>query len=182
MAFVSRIVLAALSWCAAASVIAADGAASAPAVGVAGQPAREAPACQVDRPDALVGERVHIRPGETLCIRMVARDGRLVPEALVAAPDAADAVIATAARTDDVQTMLTIANPFSQLLRYKAWLRRPGDAQDRYGYTSSCPVIANHGKAFELWPYPVAELVLADFSLEPALEADGKTERPLTCR
>ncbi len=141
--------------------------------------AREAPACRVDRPDALADGRLHIRPGETLCLALRLRDGRLEPVALVDTAGAADALVASA-RLEGGRTMLTLVNPLAQRLRYQAWLRRQGS--DRLAYTSSCAVLSGHRMAFEDWPFAVDELVLAGFELEPEFEADGRTPRVMECR
>ncbi len=65
---------------------------------------------------------------------------------------------------------LTISNPFGKALKYKAGETRPGgDAEFALGL---CPV-PPHGEGRKNWQYPVAQLVIANFSFVPTEEAEA---------
>ncbi len=67
---------------------------------------------------------------------------------------------------EDGGMMLTLHNPFNKTLKFNMGIM-PLDAEDLYK-TSSCPVIAG-GNSFEMWPYPIFQLVLSNGRLmEPS--------------
>jgi hypothetical protein len=140
--------------------------------------AREPPACQVDRPDALSDGRLHLRPGDRLCVTLRLSERRVEPVALVKSTEAADALVVTA-RLQGGRTFLALVNPLGESLRYKAWMRRAGKGM--LEYTSSCPVLSGHRLAFEDWPFAIDELVLAAFELEAEVDTDDKLMR-VECR
>lgn len=67
--------------------------------------------------------------------------------------------------------LLTLSNPFARPLKFDIGMM-PLDADSLYR-TSSCPVIPG-GHSFEMWPYPIFQLLLADARL---LEKDA----PMAC-
>jgi hypothetical protein len=77
--------------------------------------------------------------------------------------------------TNDV--FLSINNPFSQNVKYRAGMLLPGEL--RYRYTSSCPVLSGSENpdrgTLEHWPHPIEVLVLTEFRLV----ADGTKEATL---
>ncbi len=137
----------------------------------------EAPACQVDRPEALAGGRVNIRPGETLCLRL--RDGRPEPVALAEAKDAAETLVVSAWQQGGF-TILTVKNPLSHWMRYRAWIQRHG--RDATEYTSTCPVMDRHRVGIEYWNYAIDEVVLSGFELEPDPDPASKAAPRMECR
>jgi hypothetical protein len=140
--------------------------------------AGETPACRTDRADAIVDGRIHLRPGETLCVRLRLDDGRVEAVGLVAGDAAADALVVTA-RQEGGRTFLTLTNPLPQRLRYRAWMRLP--RADAFRYTSSCPVLSDHRIGFEDWPFPIDEFALGDFAQEQD-DAAGGSMSHMECR
>lgn len=138
----------------------------------------EAPACRTDRADAIADGRIHVRPGETLCVRLQLDGDAVKAIELVDAAASGDALVISA-RLEDGRTFLTLVNPLRRWLRYHAWMQRRGTPGFRY--TSSCPVLSNHRVGFEDWPFPIDELALGDFTLEPAGEESAPT-RQMECR
>jgi hypothetical protein len=64
--------------------------------------------------------------------------------------------------------LLTVANPYSAYLKYRAVIQRPdGDLES----TSICEVPPGIS-AIEVWPFPIARVILNKFTL---LSAEGKT-------
>jgi hypothetical protein len=63
---------------------------------------------------------------------------------------------------EDGGMMLMVTNPFSK--RVKIRMGMMPMQTDKLLKTSSCPIIA-HGSGFELWPYPLFQVWLADFRL-----------------
>ena len=126
-----------------------------------------APACQSGHEAALVEGRLHIRPGETLCVRLHPQGDAMAIVEVVSGPAAADALSLQVSRNDG-GTMLVLKNPLGQPLKYRAWVRRP--MRSALEYTSTCPLIA-HGGSYEDWPYGVDELVVSDFRVHA--EAEG---------
>lgn len=62
--------------------------------------------------------------------------------------------------------MLSLHNPFDKALKFNMGIM-PLDAEELYK-TSSCPVAAG-GNSYEMWPYPIFQLVLANGRLlEPS--------------
>ena len=135
----------------------------------------ETPACRTDRADAIVDGRIHVRAGETLCVTLKLDGNHASAMGLVDGAASRDALVVTA-RQEDGRTFLTLVNPLRGWLRYHAWMRRPG--ADGLRYTSSCPVMSDHRVGFEDWPFPIDELALGDFTVEPA--AAGKEQ--VECR
>jgi len=156
----------------------APSAASAALDAVRRNAAREAPACRVDRTDAIVAGRIHVRVGETLCVTLRVDGDHALPAGLVAADASAD-VLVVAARQEGGRTFLTLTNPLPRWVRYRAWMHRPG--APGFGYTSSCPVMSDHRVGFEDWPYAIDEFALGDFTLEPA-GTEGGPRRQVECR
>lgn len=119
--------------------------------------------------------QLNIFVGETL--RLAAKvDGDRIVELSTASPkDDASHVIEFSLSQQPGQSgmMLAIKNPFDRLLKYKANIVVP--PQNNPMPTSVCPVIA--GKmGIEMWPYPVFQALLSDFSLVPPTQENGKCE------
>ena len=140
--------------------------------------AGERPVCRTDRAGAILDGRVHVRPGETLCIGLRVVGERVEPAGLVGSAASRDALVVTA-RQEDGRTFLTLINPLPRWLRYRAWMRPAGEGGFRY--TSSCPVMSGHHLGFEDWPDLIDELALGDFTLDPA-DMDGVPARRVECR
>jgi hypothetical protein len=78
----------------------------------------------------------------------------------IAHPD--KTITATLTQDQNGGTMLSLTNPFARPLKFDMGMM-PLDADSLFK-TSSCPVIAGGG-SFEMWPYPIFQLVLANARL-----------------
>ena len=132
------------------------------------KPSGDVPVCQSGRETALVDGRLHIRPGETLCIRLHPQGDAMAIDAVVSGP-VTPGVLTLQASRDGTGTMLVLKNSLALPLKYRAWLRRP--MRTTYEYTSSCPIEARLA-AYESWRYGVDELVLSDFKVPT--DSDGR--------
>lgn len=124
-------------------------------------PTGDAVVCPTGRESALVDGRLHIRPGETLCVRLRPQGDAMVIDAVVSG-SATPGVLTLQASRIDTGTMLVLKSSLPMSLKYRAWLRRP--MRTAYEYTSSCPIEARSA-AYESWPDGVDELVLGDFKV-----------------
>jgi hypothetical protein len=130
------------------------------------------PRCGPARADALRDGVVTIRPGETVCVAAVATGDVVDPVGVVTSDGDATARIVLRSWRKGDGVFLTIHNPFSRFLKYRAGMLLPGEARHRA--TSSCPVLGNR-LSLEHWPHPVDEISLAGFRLLPdgaALQCD----------
>jgi hypothetical protein len=82
-------------------------------------------------------------------------------------------ITATLTQNKDGAMMLSLANPFPKPLKFDMGMM-PLDTDGLYK-TSSCPVIAGGG-AFEMWPYPIFQLVLGNARLLDAKAPMACTE------
>jgi hypothetical protein len=110
-------------------------------------------------------EWVSIHPGETVFVEAEVRGERLVNLKAVESNDNPDRTLTFefSQELSPANMMLIVTNPFNSPVKYHAAMMLPSD--DKLRKTSSCPVVANGGKAFEAWPHAVFQLVLFDFRL-----------------
>jgi hypothetical protein len=134
----------------------------------------------VGKPTPIVtGNLITILPGETVLVEAELKDGRLVDLWAVQK-------IAHPKRTlvlsfkqepsigDGLGMVLKIDSPFPGVLKYRLGLMRPSD--DALRKTSSCP-LKQGITSFEHWPYPLFQVVAADFhQVDPASEAANRCE------
>ena len=137
-----------------------------PAADAALQAAKDGkPACESGHPAALKGGVVTIKSGETICVELRLNGNSVSPVAIVSEADESTTLVLKAwNEAGKPDTFLTIHNPLNVFLRYQAHMLVPGHTQIEY--TSSCPVMAGRF-GLEHWPYPIQELRLANFSVEP---------------
>ena len=116
--------------------------------------------------DALPIVRQHVvfvYGGMTVYIEANVKDGKLVDLKLVDAVESPRNTITATLLQDEkgAMTLLT-RNPFDQPLRIRMGIMPLSHGQ--LVKTSSCPVVP-HGSAFEMWPYPIFQIVFADMRL-----------------
>ena len=101
-------------------------------------------------------------PGTTAYITGRVDDGRLIELASVAeAPEDDYIRIEMFQKDGEPDTYLKVANFFKHTIKYRAGYMPP-DRDGLYS-TSSCPLMPNGLFAFEHWPYPIFQIVMADF-------------------
>ena len=106
---------------------------------------------------------VSIYSGTTVLFEADEVDGRLVNLRLVSEIADPERTISSRLEQDEKGHMLLVTtNPFSKHLRVRMGIMPLG--LDRLVKTSSCPVIAG-GSSYEMWPYPVFQVYLADMRL-----------------
>ena len=138
------------------------------------------PACESGHEAALNDGVVTIRPGQVVCVQLRVESDAIVPVAIVSESNLDSTLVLKswieAASSD---TFLTLHNPLDLLLRYEANMVRLNEAQAEY--TSSCPVLSLR-LSLEHWPYPISELRLSNFSIEPVDAADSPNSMTIHCR
>jgi hypothetical protein len=133
---------------------------------VAGEPI---PECQSGHDSALANGILTIRPGDIICVSLETDGASVSPAVVVASANPKDTLVVKFWQEPGTSNMfLSVHNPLSSFLQYRAEILRPGSLQ--YEYTSSCPVLA-HLMGLENWPFPIAELGLSNFKLLPDSKA-----------
>ncbi len=123
------------------------------------------PACEPGHEGALSGGSVTIRPGQTICLNVQVDSSSVVPVAVVSTADSENTLILKFwQEPGSGDSVLTVHNPLSTFLRYKAHMLRPRSSQSEY--TSSCPVLSKRF-GLEHWPYAISELTLSGFETLP---------------
>lgn len=118
-----------------------------------------------DRMPVIQPAGVSVYAGQTVRFEADDSNGELVNLRLVeSGGDPARTIESRLEQTPEGSMILVTKNPFPRPLRIRMGMM-PLDS-DRLLKTSSCPVIAN-GQGFELWPYPIFQVFLADLSLLP---------------
>lgn len=120
------------------------------------------------RPIIIDGERITVYAGETIFVEADLDGDRLVNLRAVEAianPENT-IVLELQQKVGKPYMLLTVKNPFPRPLKYHLLMLLPTDGELRR--TSSCPVIANGGQAFESWPHAIFQLVLIEPRLLPA--------------
>jgi len=129
-------------------------------VRVASEAAKSA-VCSVDGVATQLHDGVaFLQPGFTGCLQVQIDGDRLVPIAFVS--EATDETLVLKAWASGDSVYLSVTNPFSSHVKYRAGMLLPGE--ERFRSTSSCPVIGGGG-AFEHWPHPIEALAFRDFVL-----------------
>lgn len=101
--------------------------------------------------------------GQTVLVEAEISGDRLVNMKAVDAVVHPDKTItATLTQNKDGAMMLSLANPFPKPLKFDMGMM-PLDSDGLYK-TSSCPVIGGGG-SYEMWPYPIFQLVLGNARL-----------------
>ena len=126
---------------------------------------QQIPTCQAGHEASLAGGAVTILPGDVICISIRIEEGLVVPVGIVDKNDDGNAVVIRLWREPGHGvTFLSVHNPLSKFLTYKAYIKRANSADREY--TSTCPVLGRLD-AYEQWPYQVNEITLSDFALIP---------------
>lgn len=117
-------------------------------------------------------EWVSIHPGETVFVEADVRGERLVNLKAVESNDNPDRTLTFefSQPGSPGNMMLIVTNPFGSPVKYHAAMMLP--SEDKLRKTSSCPVVADGGRALETWPHAILQLVLFDFRL---LDSNTKT-------
>ena len=152
-------VLLALSACATSSQAPVDRAARAATEAVK----NDVPECGPAQDDTLEDGLVVIRPGETLCIAATSQGDVVVPVRVVTTIEGPGRPIVLRSWREGSDVFLTIRNPYSRYLKYRAGIVLPGEVRPRN--TSSCPVLSDYRPTLEHWPHLVDEILLTDFRL-----------------
>lgn len=124
-------------------------------------------AFEIDVPVVQNDGFVTLYPGETVHLEAEVLGDEVVR--LTSVPEVRDpdrTITLELSQSDGEVDMFFVAkNPFPRPLKYRMGMQ----VLDRDGLfaTSSCPVVAE-GSAYEMWPHPIFQLVLADFHLLPA--------------
>lgn len=106
---------------------------------------------------AIMGDNLSLLPGDTLYIEAVVMNG--VVSGFYQVDQIQDPDSTLVFEFSQLDMMLTVKNPFSQMLKFNADMV---DFQGNLHPTSSCPVMAG-GNAFEHWPHAIPELRLSNF-------------------
>jgi hypothetical protein len=107
---------------------------------------------------------VSVYAGTTVYFEADIDGGRLVNLKRVAAINNPTKTVATTLTQDEKSGMMVLStqNPFGKPLRIRMGMMPL--AHDGLVKTSSCPVMA-HGGGFEMWPYPIFQVVLGNMRL-----------------
>lgn len=98
--------------------------------------------------------------GQTVYVEADVEDGRLVNlGAVEAVAHPEKTITAHLEQSADGGMLLTLRNPFGSALRFRMGMMPLGS--DALHATSSCPVIAGGG-SYEMWPYPIFQVLLAE--------------------
>lgn len=101
-----------------------------------------------------------VAAGQTIHVEAEIIDGKLVD--IIAVDEVAHpekTITATLTQSKDGGMMLMVSNPFDKVLKFSMGMMPLGE--EGLFKTSSCPIIA-HGSIFEMWPYPIFQIVLGD--------------------
>lgn len=111
-------------------------------------------------PAIVQGIGVTVAAGQTIHVEAGIDGDRLVDyRAVERVTNPKATITATFEQMEDGGMMLSLHNPFDKALKFNMGIM-PLDAEDLYK-TSSCPVVAG-GSSYELWPYPIFQLVLGN--------------------
>lgn len=111
-------------------------------------------------PGAVQGIGVAVVAGQTIHVEADIEEERLTNYRVVEeVADPKITITATFEQMEDGGMMLSLQNPFDRPIKFNLGIM-PLDSDDLYR-TSSCPVIANGG-AYEIWPYPIFQVLLGN--------------------
>lgn len=111
---------------------------------------------------------VVVLAGQTVFFEADVKDGLLTNLKLVDdVVNSQKTVTAKFKQMENGGMMLSLRNPFDKQLKFRMGIM-PLDSESLYK-TSSCPVISGGG-SYEMWPYPIFQVLLAD----PRLLEDGE--------
>ena len=123
-------------------------------------------------PGVVQGMGITVVAGQTVHVEADVSGDRLVNlKAADTVVHADKTITATLTQDQNGGMMLSLTNPFARPLKFDMGMM-PLDTDGLYK-TSSCPVIAGGG-SFEMWPYPIFQLVLGNARL---LDANA----PMAC-
>ena len=112
---------------------------------------------------------VFVYAGQMLYFEAEEEDGKLSKLKHVEQVTRPERTLSAKLEQDEKGHMLLVTtNPFKQNLRIRMGMMQL--SSDRLERTSSCPVIAG-GSSFEMWPYPIFQIVLGDMRLMEAEES-----------
>ena len=98
--------------------------------------------------------------GQTVHVEAELVDGKLANMHVVDAVRHPEKTLtASFTQNKDGGMLLAVSNPFGETIRFRMGIM-PLDADELYA-TSSCPIGAGQ-KNFEMWPYPIFQVVLGD--------------------
>jgi hypothetical protein len=119
--------------------------------------------CSAPQDDTIVDGLVVLRPGETVCIAATSLGDAVALAGAVATSDDAARPIMIRSWREGSEVYMTIRNPFSRALKYRAGVVLPGEVRPRD--TTTCPALSDYRPTLEHWPHPVDEILLTDFWL-----------------
>lgn len=109
------------------------------------------------------GNRISVYAGQTVSFEADLDGDRLVNlKAVDSAVNPKGTVTASLEQVESGGMMLTVKNSFDRSLRIRMGMMPL--SEERLVRTSSCPVISG-GSGFEMWPYPIFQVMLADMQL-----------------
>jgi hypothetical protein len=123
------------------------------------------PECDPAHDDTIVQGVVVIRPGETLCIAVTSVGDVVVPARVVSTTEGSSRPIMLRTWREGSEVFMTIRNPFSRRLRYRAGIVPTGEVRPRD--TKTCPALGDYRPTIEHWPRLVDAILLTDFRLLP---------------
>jgi hypothetical protein len=119
-------------------------------------------------PPAVQPFGVSVLAGQTIHIEAEVDGNRLTQLTAVDKVTApAKTMTASLEQVDGKGMMLVVTNPFAKTLKFNMGMM--GLGSDRLLKTSSCPIVPG-GKIYEMWPYPLFQIVLSNARL---LEPDA---------
>jgi hypothetical protein len=138
------------------------------------------PTCESGHDAALNGGVITISPGQVVCVQLRIEGDTIVPVSIVSAANPETTLVLRSwIDAESSDTFLTLHNPLDLLLRYEASMLRADASQAEY--TSSCPVLSRR-VSIEHWPYPIQELRIGKFSVEPEMVGDDPKTQTIRCR
>ncbi|MFT3808121.1 hypothetical protein [Arenimonas sp.] len=111
-------------------------------------------------PAAIQSFGITVVAGQTLHVEADLVEGKLANMRVVETvlhPE--KTLTATFTQHEDGGMLLALSNPFDQTIRFRMGIM-PLDAEQLYA-TSSCPIGA-HQSSYEMWPYPIFQVILGD--------------------
>jgi hypothetical protein len=124
---------------------------------------RDPAECGPAQDDTLEGGLVVVRPGETICIAATSLGNTVALARVVDTSEGATQTIMLRSWREGNGVFLTVRNPFSRYLAYRAGVVLPGEVRPRD--TKTCPALSDYRPTIEHWPHPVDEILLTDFRL-----------------
>jgi len=121
------------------------------------------PSCESGHADSFTDGVVAIRPGETICLAFQEDASGITLTGVVESTSDVGAIMVLKAWSEGSDVFLTVQNPFSKDIKYRAGMRLPGEERARK--TSSCPVRSGI-MTLEHWPHPIDEILLTDFHFD----------------